>query len=619
MADVRSDGAAAGPDTSPPEPALRGGEAPLTGWRRVAFWIGSVASGLLVLATHGFLPGMSQAPLTAFMGVGTIQCLHDQGISSLRTWCMSVGVPVGEPRLKGQPEILLGWLIGELPGVDSWAAHQIEQGAFTVLALAGGYALLRRWHVERWLALGATVVYLVSPNLVTLNGYSYTFLGYLLLPAAAYAALRVLDLMATGRWVPAGLAALGLSLFLAFTDGYVFMSAALVVGVLLLEWSWRRRRDPGLRALVPACAIWLGSLAASAFAYAAYVPGTSYETASPLDHFGLLGNDVATLGVPSRLFWLPRGAGIDPPVPEVWGYGAQPQVAYLGWVAVAVAIGYLVVGFRRRRLRGEVVAVVLSGVIALFLSLGPTLKVTQTEPGIANSLLTLPTAWLYEHVPGFSDMRATNRWFVVTRFSLLAVAAVGLSLAWRSWAHGRPGRRTLVAVVAVAVAAEVLPYPVAVVHQREASIAKVHEVRDGILADARRLLRPDELVLILPSDNDLLTNYLVPMAGVRSYNVGGDKNYLLSVESWPAEVRAARDSYGMGSLDPICRVLDDGLADAVVLTTQRMWAAPLFLAEPEDDATRREQALDAARDARFDARVGEKIVVLRAAGAVCDS
>lgn len=574
---------------------------------------------VLVLVVHGFVPGSSQAPLTALSGAGAIQCLHDQGIASLWTWCMSTGVPVGTPRLTGLPQVQLGWALAYLPGVDAWDAHQLSSAVFVGLGLACGYLLGRRWGLPPWLAVLAATSFLVAPNVTVLNGFVYTFLGYMLLPAYTYACVRTLDLVDSGRWLVAGAWAAGTALLMAFTDGYSFLSAALVIGVLVLAWAWRTRGVHGWPRALGGGGMWLASLGGAAAAYASWAPGAAYETDVPLETFALLAVDVVTLVTPSSYFLFPGVLGVSAPNPAIWGIAETKPTHYLGVLTLVAAVALVGVLIRREPSapRRELLALGVAGAVALLLSFGPTLKVGQVDPGLAAAAAQLPTSWVYENVPGFSEMRATSRWLIVTRFALIFLAAAGIRALAVAWAR-TPVRRVGVVVLALAMVLETAPSASRVVSERSRSVDRVHYVRE-LTAEADALLRDDEHVLALPSNNDFLTEYLVPMVGVTSFNTGGDKNYELALDAWPSDVRALRETYGPEAGDALCEVLTDE-ADAVLLSYESLWAVPLLhVRDPEGDEARRWIAGVHAADPRFVAEVGEHFTVLRRSEVPCDA
>lgn len=586
---------------------------------RLAVAVVTAACVALVCATYGFFPGQSQVPLMATYSTGMLTCLHDQGLASLTSWCQATGVPVGAPPLTGLPELYLGWALLLLPGTTAWAVNQATGVLVIALGVCGLLAVLRRWSVPWWLAFGAVLSYFLGPNLLQLNGFAHTFDGFILLPAYVWGALRVLDLTERGRWVLASVAGVLLALVIAFMDGYSYFGAAVVTGFLavaLAVRTWHRgHRGRG----VAQAGLWLGSLALAAAAYASYVPSTTLETHPPLDFPARHGVDVTSLLVPSSRYWYPELLGFTPPVMDTWGWADAPPTHYLGYLTVAFAVVAVVATLRGRwTVRWEVVGVALGAVATLVLALGPVLKVGQTEPGLDAALLTLPTSLLYEHVPGFTSLRVSNRWMVTARLCCVLLAALGLTAAWRRL---RP-RHALAGAAVVAAAAltlvEVLPAPARILDERERSMALVQRLEGGIVAEADRLLRDDELVLMLPSSNDFLADFLVPVVGARSYNVGIDKNHAFSAAAWPDAVRAAVAAYredGPSALDEVCAVLRED-ADAVVLPTiDTRNGVLLHSNDPEVEAQRRAWALTAAADERFDAAVGDWLVVLRPAAA----
>jgi hypothetical protein len=597
----------------------------LGGSHRVVFLVSFGVALLYVLYLHGYLPGMSEVPLAALFGTGAIQCLHDQGVSSLWTWCMSLGLPIGAPRLTGLPQVYLGWLFSYIPGLGARGAHQLTAFLFDALAFFGAYRLLRRWEIPRWISLLSTVSFLTAVNVLILNGFPYTLTGYLLLPASTYAALWTLDRLDEGKLSKAVVGVVAVSLLMVFTDGYAFFGSALVICCFVLAWVVRgwSKRGPGRS--VRGGLLWFSALAGSALLYALWVPKGAYETHVDLELFGLLGVDLATLVVPSNRFVFPRLLGLDVPELATWGIRDTPPTNYLGFLTLAVVIGYAT-RLGRGRSAGshvrELIILGVAGLVALILSLGPTLKIGQLQPGLDASILTLPTAWLYENVPGVSEMRAANRWLIVTRMALVFIGAAGLSALWTRWRGPSLLRGTLIVVLAAFMALETMPNLWNVVSERRRSTALIQFLNEGILAEADELLLDDEIVLVLPSVNDFLANYLVPMTGTKSYNVGGDKNYRLSVSEWPTAVIAARADYGLDAGDSFCRALTAD-TDAIVLPYMSPFSGPLLRSLPirpldmDAEGRRRIVALELADDPRFDAESGDWLTVLRGSGANC--
>ena len=606
-------------------------------WRQASFLVSAATALLYVLFLHGFVPGSSQVPLTALSGAGSIKCLHDQGVASLWTWCMSLGLPIGAPRLTGLPEVYTGWLLSFVPGVNAWAAHQLSSAAFVAIAFAASYALLRRWNAPRWIAVLTTTAYLTALNVVALNGFEYTFLGYILLPAYVYAAIQILGQMEGRRWARAAVTSAALCIFMVFTDGYSFFSAAVVICCLFVAWVWRSIRTVGWRRVVAAAVVWSAAGAGAAVLYSVWVPDGAFRTTSGQATFAALSVDLVSLFVPSNTMLYTAVLGIDRAPSGLWGPPQSIDYNYLGYVCLLLGVAFLVasaVNGRRARTgaaasastaaavrvarsrTSEQRAVAVAGAVALFLSFGPVLKIGQTVPELSAAALTLPTAWAYAHVPGISELRAVQRWLVVTRWSVIVLAGGGLTLLWRRWRGASRVRGIAIVIVGILAMVEISPDIAAEVGMREQSVARVAYIRDGIVAEAATMLRKNETIYMLPTGNDFLANYLVPMTGVRSYNVGVDKNFILSAAHWPASIVAA-SVYGPGSADLLCAALKHD-ADAIVLPYMSPYFGPLLHDnDPAADAERKSVAQSLAQDPRFTADVGQWLTVLRGAGPAC--
>ena len=628
--------------------------------RSAVRWVTRLLAVSWVLVLHGFVPGSSQIPLTSLMGAGYIQCLHDQGVTSLTTWCMSIGLPVGAPRLTGAAEVYAGWLISYVPGVDAWAAHQISSAVFVAAAFGASLALLHRWGVPWLVGVAASTAYLTAPNLLALNGFGYTFMGFILVPAYVWLALRVLDDWEAEHHLRAALVCASLSIVMVFTDGYSFLGAGVVVGCLVVARVGGLIRQGRWGRAVLGTGLWVACVGGASAMYVLWVPDGGFESGSALETFALHGTDLVTLVLPGSAFMIARWAGLSPLSQGLWGEGGALDTSFLGYVVlVLAAIGAWTLraslrsrGRHSNDLRGlpgeashladaqavgsddgldafsgrsprtgvvtaELRAVAIAGVITLVLSLGPTLKVGQSVPGLDASMW-LPTAWLYDSVPGFTELRAVHRWLVVSRWAVIVLAAVGFTVMWRSPRRVGLLRTTAVVVVGALAVVEVMPDVPRELDLRALSISRVTYLHDGLEREASLLIRDGETILILPQGNDFLANFLVPVIGARSYNVGIDKNYVISTSEWPPEIAQAGAIRSSSGADSVCTALT--LVDAVVLTYISPSTGPLLHSNSRvEEAKREATARWLARDPRFDAQVGEWLTVLRAAPGSCGS
>jgi hypothetical protein len=174
----------------------------------------------------------------------------------------------------------------------------------------------------------------------------------------------------------------------------------------------------------------------------------------------------------------------------------------------------------------------------------------------------LPWAQAYVKLPGLESMRASYRWFGVSRMALIVLA--GLALAQLARGPGRR-RQVLVLLLAGAALVEVLPtVPLLVRGYRENARDRASVQRE-VGAPLDRATRSGERAFFLSYDgthNDFLAGYLAPAAGLRTFNSGGDKNVVFAMSRWPAEVGAIA---GPGpSPAAVERALRSGAVDVVV-------------------------------------------------------
>jgi hypothetical protein len=524
----------------------------------------------VVLALYGFWPGRSPPALSWLLGAGGAQCVAEESFfGGLVSHCSAVGAPFGQPLLQGLPQTFLAAWVAELPWIDAWDAYKLVGILTTVAGFLAFAALLRRWRAPHWIAVVGAFLYLSSITVLSLNGYTFTFHGYVMLPAYCWLALRSLDLFENGRrWVAVSIAA-ATSLLMVFTDGYSFVGGSIVIAALVTVW-WIKA-EPPVRARSEAAGAWFGSLLLAAGAYYLYTPRGSIDTPVGLGAFRLLGIDLITLFLPSPKLWWAQRLGIGDGLMELWGSGSNIVGNYVGVSAIALTVVATLFVQRRRfdsRSIREATAIAIAGLVALVLSFGPALKVarfeTPIEPGwdlpLSETTVWLPTALVYEHLPAFSSMRATYRLFTVTRFALVLAASLGLIAVWQS------RNRRFAPVLAALLVLETSPSPTREFRIRAGSYEHVAAVRNEYLPGMAALIEPGDRVLILPTINDFLASAVIPFTDGKSFNVGVGKNYVLSRSHWPDTVQAAALAYGKPAFtEAACAALADDV-DVIVLT-----------------------------------------------------
>jgi len=500
---------------------------------------------------------------------------------------------------------VLGALLMYLPAVGSHTAYLVTGAIVDVLALAGAYGLMRRLGAGALVALGTATTYLISPTALGLAGFGGTFYGFLLLPAYAYVDLVVIDAVAHRGGRALALAFAGyvtVKTGALFMDGYSFVAGNLVGAALWLVWLSRRGTPAGRRALGVAMFAAAGVVAVAT--YMLYVPG-SYEP-NPIEVFRAFGLDLVTAVVPSVWVWPAAALKVGGARDNLWGDSTSNAFNYAGVFSVGLAIVYLARAPRRR----EAVGLAVAGTVAFLLALGPSLKfheVRHSQARIATyeaylmpeseAVTDLPWGKIHTSLPGLDLMRATYRWFAVTRLALIVLA--GLAIARLVGAPG--GRRWVVALLAVVAVAEIFPNLPLFAGVQERNHRSVSQFSRAVEPDLRAATRPGERVFMLNYGGthvDYLADYLAAGADLRAYNTGGDKNYLLSQQRWPREVMALAKA--VPTAHEVGVALRSGKVDVVIVPYFHLRLSA-YLWPPPPEVRQQARASYAAllRDPRF--------------------
>ena len=430
-----------------------------------------------------------------------------------------------------------------LPGVGASGAYLLAGGAFLALALAGGYGLLRRLGAGASIALVASAAFLLTPTVLGLRAFGGTFFGFALLPAYAWVDLVAFDAIGRSRGRALVLAVVGYGLVKTgalFMDGYSFVAANLVSVALLVSWLVTAQA-PARRRIGVVAAFAVTNLAALGL-YMLYVPGT-YEP-NPIEIFRAMGLDVVTLIAPTEWNWSAAKLNYTSDHRDLWGDGTNSAYNYVGFACLALALAYLARGPRRP----AALALAAAGLIAFVLAIGPSVKFDDAKPVTSgpissvsylmpadNAVVDLPWASAFTKLPGLKAMRATYRWYAVTRLALIVLAALALTALLR---RGGRWRWAALALAALGIV-ELMPNVPLSTSTARAHHRQISAMQSSAGAEVRSATRSGERAFFLNYDgthNDFIANYLASSADLRAYNAGGDKNALLAAEHWPPEI-----------------------------------------------------------------------------------
>lgn len=225
----------------------------------------------------------------------------------------------------------------------------------------------------------------------------------------------------------------------------LFLAVLLMGTVWALLRNWRSRTT------------WLSAFAAIVVASILVAP-VAFELRHALARQEFQRNPeiVAQLsGLPGDYLAHTGTALIDPPLPGTrlyWGFSP-------GWLKVVLALFGATFGLTRRRWRRWTLFLLLTGILAFLLSLGPNLQIRNWQPWWTLTSL----------VPGFAHVRNVFRFAFFVQIVSVVLAVQGLNAGWllirhlcrnRSW---RCILQSAVVILALVSAFEIRPMPLAFV------------------------------------------------------------------------------------------------------------------------------------------------------------
>jgi hypothetical protein len=480
---------------------------------------------------------------------------ESMALSGFHGYLPHMGYPMGSPVVFGLPFTIIHAALISLFSMEAYAAYIVTSILFMTVAAGGCVALLRSLRISMPVALVFSLLFFATRFVWGHSDYGQLLFNFALLPTYLLLDKMLLNRLyqpGGSRWTLAAVIALsaGARVFSLFMDGYTFVMWSVASGIIYLFYgagSLRARRIApfALSLLV------LGASGAAAYVlYGRYVPGGDTYAVMPIDFFRAMSVDVMTLFVPTRppfaLSWLGLPEQFYDSTP-FYGDGSNVNLNYLGISLIAALIAYLL--FRRSKPPFER-ALLVAGLIAFILSLGPSLKINSQraepkqpgEPALwedylmpeDEALLSLGTDFIYTQIPGINNMRAVYRWLLLPKLVLIIAAAV-LAEQLR-----RQRRYALLALLIGAAAVEFTPPIPERVYEHETYYREMRQIDHDLIEPLREYIQPGERILFFSDENDFLASYIAPMLDAYSYNVGGDKNLQIAFDQWPDGVRAVR-------------------------------------------------------------------------------
>lgn len=449
------------------------------------------------------------------------------------------------------------------------------------ISFVGAWRLALTIGANNLFAIAAAVLWTTMPVIWVHSGYSMLSLGIALLPTYFLSSHLILfnPIESSSQYFRFGAGMIASCLVAVFMDGYTFVMFAVgatLMGVyaIVIGSAAARRRLTLFSIPVLVFAFILAYLA-----YGAYVGDPQFRIAT-IDHFRGWGADVTFFLAPTRgIHWLWDTLGLSIERSNRLFFGDES--VWTTTFSLPVIAAGVVAWWRMKSTNKLATAYLLIGLVGLYMSLGPSLKVNSVRPDemiqadqfpvqMARELAIGPTGseWISTHVPGFQNMRASYRW--------IALAVFGFWMLFVLLMADRDRKIKKITIIGVSVLLTIsnLPHPDKL-HTGIVERSSFLAIDQHVQSDLREMLDPGERVVFLPFRNDFLVNFMSASLGIRAFNIGGDKNLEEARKHWPPTLRGFRQ----GRIDEdfarrILAVLTRCEADVVVLPyLDMLWAA----------------------------------------------
>ena len=541
----------------------------------IYLFIGTVGFFILLLFIYGLIPCLHIPFLPPFYAMaGATECLVNQGIFT-ENFCMNMGYPLGAPALQGLPQLYISALFAILFGLDSYTSVTVTSALFILCALISMIYLLKKLEVNKYIALFCSFLYLSSFIVYGQVSYGPLRYGFALLPFYILIDYlffsKVKELINESfrvnllKGLPIFIIASIVKIAALFMDGYSFMISSLASFCILFVFVVYDFKLRNVRTIF----LGVGGFALynllAAILYKTYVPGSTTFVVMSIDYFRAMGVDLVTLIFPINLLFVNfLGIEVNWNWFEFYADGSNVRFNYLGFFLFLAFISYIILSKRKNI---YVKAIIISGLMAFILSLGPSLKINDrrmieenTYTGFTDYLLpdkddiskmshssrkidylmpaedatlNLHTNLIYR-IPGIKNMRAVQRWLVLFKFSL--IVGTGMFLTFlinkkrNKWAY----------LLLLLIFIELFPNIGPLLSKYNIFYKERLVFDKEVILKLKKYVKPNEKVFFMSHENDYMVNYIAPKVNIYSYNIGGDKNIRMSFKSWPDEIKTMR-------------------------------------------------------------------------------
>jgi hypothetical protein len=356
-----------------------------------------------------------------------------------------------------------------------------------------------------------------------------------------------------------------------FADGYTFIMF-ITGSMILLVYSFlicSNSRRANFKYIVW---IYVAGVASAYLLYSKYIGMPSFRPAS-MAFFRAWAADITFFLLPSEgIHWLPDILGLSVHRSQKLFFG-DDSVWITTFSLPLVIIG--IISFLKLRKRERMIyGIAFIAFFGFYMALGPSFKFNLTKTENSSqflpenfSLISTGTSLISENVPGFRNMRASYRWTALGMFSLWLLTVLYIKYL--------PHRRYMKFIVLFMLCLPMLPH----VDKRWSKTTNFRKmiitIEEELILDFKKMLPKNEKVSFLPYQNDFFANYISSRVGIKTYNIGGDKNLEMARVNWPENMQKFKHSeIDKDFTENVISVLTSGEADAVIFPFFDMLWAP---------------------------------------------
>ncbi|PBI79466.1 hypothetical protein A9993_06830 [Rahnella victoriana] len=478
-----------------------------------------------------------------------------------------------------QPAAIAFGLSGAYPvslfmrlGFSAAASYSLMISSWLLVAYYACYKISVKFNVEKNLAWLLAALWLTMPAIWAHSGYSMLALGIALFPFYILCTINLFQITEQQQLRQLSLSILFYTIaciISAFMDGYTFVMFACASSVICIYAILYNRLS-----LARKITLLLTHAISFTVAYLLYISfiGRSQFDKTPLDMFRGWGVDLSFIVKPTT--------GISWIFDQLHYSTARTDHVYFGDGSVwdttfflPILIIAIFCWFRLKKTSKFATAALIVMVCALYMSLGPTLKVEATKPQAMNQAApgqasaTMPaefglfptgSAIISESLPGFNTMRATYRWSTLAIFFcwLLFVLYIGKQQ------NSKINRLYFLTIVLIGIN---IPTLDAQWNNHKKNYKMFTQIEHQLILPLSKILSPGEKVAFLPYSNDFIINYVASQLNIKSYNIGGDKNVTDAQKHWPAGLYEFNIQTQDVQTDEIKLFLSNGSTDSIVI------------------------------------------------------